>query len=133
MSNYVTSAVRWSVTHYTETPTKPWSSSPVAKEASRDGDSHHFTAISLADLIQVGGVILGILSAFVFAATARARLVTTLIVCATVLLCGALYLLFVRRAGWRSLRISLQILLSVIMVSFAAAYANSPAQATGNA
>lgn len=105
----------------------------MAKKTSRDGDSHHFTTISLADLIQVGGVILGILSAFVFAATARARLVTILIVCATVLLCGVLYLLFVKHAGWRSLRLSMQILLSVILVAAAAVYANSPAQATGSA
>jgi hypothetical protein len=103
----------------------------VTKKASRDGDSHHFTVITLADLIQVGGVILGILSTFVFAATARARIVTTLVVCATILLCGVFYLRFAKRVEWRSLRISLQVLLSVIMVAVAAVYVNSPAQATG--
>lgn len=105
----------------------------MAKKASRDNDSDHFTAISLADLIQVGGVILGVFTAFVFATTARARLVTILIACAATLLCGTLYLLLVKRAGWHSLRIIIQILLSVIMVIVAAAYANQPARATGNA
>lgn len=104
----------------------------MAKET-RDGDSHHFTAISLADLIQVGGVILGILIGLVSATTDRARFVMTLIICATVLLCGAFYLLFVKRAEWRSRRVVLQVLLSVIMVAVAATYSNSPAQASGNA
>lgn len=104
----------------------------MAGESSRDSDSHHFTAMSLPDLIQVGGVILGGLSAFVFADTARARLATILITCAASVLCGTLYFLFVRRARWRSIRILTQVLLSLIMVAAAAAYANPPAQATGN-
>jgi hypothetical protein len=105
----------------------------VAKEGSPDSDSHHFNAMSLPDLIQVGGVILGILSGFVFANTARARLATILITCAASLLCGTLYFLAVRRARWRSPRILLQVALSLTMIAVAAIYANPPAQATGNA
>lgn len=102
------------------------------KEASPDEESHHFTAITFGELIQVAGVILGSLSGFVFAATARARIVTILITCATVLVCGALYYLGVKRVGWRSPRITLSILVSVIIVIGAASFAHSPAHATGS-
>lgn len=103
----------------------------MAKEASQDGGSGNFTAISVADLFQVGGVIFSTISAFVFAATARARIVTILIAFAAVLLSGALYLLIFKHEKWRSPRVVIQVLLAIAMAIAATVYANQPTQSTG--
>ncbi len=102
------------------------------KEMPPDEESRHSTTITLSELIQVAGVILGSLSGFVFADTARARIVTALITCATVLACGVIYSLAVKKVEWRSPRIALSTLASVIIVVGAASYAHYPARATGS-